>query len=292
MNVIDILSQIPKLNKDTLIAAPQIEATKKDVYDYLTESGIVIEVNHVENIMEKSKRLFEYCQKLHINICNIQDENYSKELKMINNPPALLYYRGDISKLNLLKIVAVIGTRKPSSDGEKISYNLGNVLSKKGYGVINGLALGCDTWALKGSMSANVSYPIAVVSGGVNEIYPKENRKLAEDILEKGGCIISEYPPDTEIKRYMYVQRDRIQAGLSNGIIIVEAMESSGTMHTVNYAKKYNRPIACYKEKNNVFTGNKKLIESGVLSLENDDDLRTFENSIRKNSLHQISFFE
>lgn len=88
------------------------------------------------------------------------------------------------------------------------------------------------------------------------------------------------------IQKYNYVQRDRIQAGLSDGIIMVEAMLDSGTMHTVNYVKRFNRYIACYKEKQRKLSGNRHLIESGVLALEDNESLKVFEENVNKKSYH------
>lgn len=292
MKLIEILNQIPKIHSDILVTAPKMDATKNDVYDFLKNSGIVMEIKDIEKTMERLKRLLEYYNEIGVKSCSIQDEVYSKKLKELTSAPAVIYYRGNISELNEKKLIAVIGTRKPSKDGEKISYNLGNVLSQKGYGVVNGLALGCDTYALKGCIDAKNTYPVAVMPCGLDEIYPKRNEELADEIIKKGGCLISEYEPNTAIQKYMYIQRDRIQAGLSDGVIMVEAMMDSGTMHTIDYAKQYGRYIACYKEKNNIFTGNAFLLKNGIQALENDEDLKVFENNINNRSFHQVSLFE
>lgn len=292
MKLIEVLNQIPKLNKEILISAPKIDATNKDVCDYLKDSGIIFEASDVDTAVERLKRLLEYYSKFGVMSCSIQDEAYSKRLKEITTPPAVIYYLGNITQLNKMKLIAIIGTRKPSGDGAKVSYNLGNVLSKKGYGVVNGLALGCDSYALKGCIDAGVAYPVAVMPCGLDEIYPKRNKELADEILDKGGCLISEYGPNTSVQKHMYVQRDRIQAGLSDGVIMVEAMKDSGTMHTINFAKKYNRYIACYKEKNNTFTGNKYLLDTGTQALENDKDLKLFEKNVNSGGFHQVSLFE
>ena len=292
MKLIEVLNQIPKLDKEILISAPKIDATNKDVCDYLKDSGIIFETSDVDTAVERLKRLLEYYSKFGVMSCSIQDEAYSKRLKEITTPPAVIYYLGNIAQLNKMKLIALIGTRKPSEDGTKVSYNLGNVLSKKGYGVVNGLALGCDSYALKGCIDAGVAYPVAVMPCGLDEIYPKRNKELADEILDKGGCLISEYGPKTSVQKHMYVQRDRIQAGLSDGVIMVEAMKDSGTMHTINFAKKYNRYIACCKEKNNIFTGNKYLLDIGVQVLENDKDLKLFEKNVNSGGFHQMSLFD
>lgn len=121
---------------------------------------------------------------------------------------------------------------------------------------------------------------------------PKQNQELAEEIVRKGGCLISEYVPKTAVQKYNYVQRDRIQAGLSDGVIMIEAMLDSGTMHTINYAKRFNRYIACYKEKSGIFTGNEQLIKSGTQALTDDESLKIFEKNISTNGYHQTTLFD
>lgn len=104
---------------------------------------------------------------------------------------------------------------------------------------------GCDAEALKGALAAGGKCAV-VLPCGINEIYPKSNQWIAEEVLKQGGCLISEYPEGTRPEKYRFVQRDRLQSGMSQGVLVVEAMEKSGTMHTAEYAKKQNRRLACY----------------------------------------------
>lgn len=292
MKLIEVLSQIPKLNRDILVSAPHIDATEYDVSCYLKESGMMIETSDIRKAMDTQSRLLEYLNQISVVPCNIQEGNYPQRLKDISTAPAVIYYKGDISLLNKKKMVAIIGTREPSEDGKKISHNLGNVLSEKGYGVVNGLAIGCDTYALQGCLEASQSYPVAVLPCGLDKVYPKQNQELADEIVRKGGCLISEYIPKTAVQKYNYVQRDRIQAGLSDGVIMIEAMLDSGTMHTINYAKRFNRYIAYYKEKSGIFTGNEQLIKSGTQALTDDESLKIFEKNISTNGYHQTTLFD
>lgn len=292
MKSIEVLNQISQVNSKIIYDSPAVEMTKAELLEYIAEKKIEIDKKLIDQAINKVERIENNCAQLGIKKCCIHDKEYPYQLSTIKQPPVVLYYKGDIFKLNQKKNVAVIGTRKPTQEGERISYNLANVLSKRGYGIINGLALGCDTYAIKGSIDADVQYPVAVLAGGLDKIYPKSNEKLAEDILSKNGCLISEYEPFTEVKRYMYVQRDRIQAGLSDGVIMIEAMKESGTMHTINYAKAYDRVVACYKEKSGNFTGNQYLMEEGCLVLENNDDLQKFEDMLRRLTYYQMSLFK
>jgi DNA processing protein len=140
--------------------------------------------------------------------------------------------------------MAVIGSRHVSDNGIKQAFKIGFKLAKMDINVVNGLAIGCDTYALKGALSVGGKC-IAVMPCGLERIVPKSNYRLADEILAKDGLLISEYPVGSEIEKYMYVERDRLQSDISKGVIVVEAGFKSGTMYTVRAARKQGKPIAC-----------------------------------------------
>lgn len=175
--------------------------------------------------------------------------------------PKFLYYRGNIGLLQG-SVVAVIGPREISERGKAISRNIAQALCKREKIVLNGLALGCDAEALNGVVECG-GKGIAVMPCGLDQIYPKTNQRLAEEILEKGGCLISEYPEGISPRKENFVARDRLQALFSSLVIVVESREGSGTWHTVEYARRYQRLVACYLEKNGNFSkGNEMLVQS------------------------------
>lgn len=167
---------------------------------------------------------------------------------MVKGAPDCLYYRGDIS---LLKedVVAVIGSREISEWGKAVTKNISRALCRRGKTVLNGLALGCDAVALKEALDCG-GKAVAVMPCGLDEVYPKTNRKLAEELLEKGGCLVSEYPPGVHPRKESFVARDRLQALFSGLVIVVESRQGSGTWHTVEYARRYQKMVACYIGKN------------------------------------------
>ena len=167
---------------------------------------------------------------------------------VLKGAPDCLYYRGDIS---LLKedVVAVIGSREISEWGKTVTKNISRALCRRGKTVLNGLALGCDAVALKEALDCG-GKAVAVMPCGLDEIYPKTNRKLAEELLEKGGCLVSEYPPGVHPRKESFVARDRLQALFSGLVIVVESRQGSGTWHTVEYARRYQKMVACYIGKN------------------------------------------
>lgn len=197
-----------------------------------------------------------------IRSCEKNEECYPKALRDIKSAPDILYYVGDLSACENI-VIAVVGKRDASERYLKIAKLFGGVLAQKGVTVLNGLAIGVDAYASEGAVEAK-GRVIAVMPGGLDEIYPKSNLKLAERIVENGGCLISEYPCGTRPQKYTFVQRDRIQAMLSNKVFIVDAEKDGGTMHTADYAVKYAKPLGCFVEENGAESpsGNQMLVDS------------------------------
>lgn len=212
-----------------------------------------------------------------IKSCKASDTGYPSDLKKLKDCPPILYYKGNIEILNQRKNIAVIGSRKVSENGGKLAYNAGRIIGERGFNLVNGLALGCDTEALKGALAAGGKC-VAIFPCGLNEIYPKANQWLADEILKQGGCLLSEYPEGTRPEKYRFVQRDRLQSGMSKGILVVEAMEKSGTMHTVEYARRQKRRMACYyHEFLKYSTGNTKIENSYQAEvIKTNDDLEHY----------------
>ena len=197
-----------------------------------------------------------------IQSCQKGDECYPKTLRDMKSAPDILYYVGDIAACENV-VIAVVGKRDAAERYLKIAKMIGGVLANKGFTVLNGLAIGVDAYALEGALEANGKV-VAVMPGGLDEIYPKSNQKLAERIVENGGCLISEYPNGTRPQKYTFVQRDRIQAMISNKVFVVDAEKDGGTMHTADYALKFDRPLGCFIEENGVQSpsGNRMLVDN------------------------------
>lgn len=196
-----------------------------------------------------------------IKSCQKNDECYPKTLRDIKAAPDILYYIGDISACENV-VIAVVGKRDATERYLKIAKMVGGVLANKGFTVLNGLAIGVDAYASEGAVEAKGKV-VAVMPGGLDEVYPKSNQKLAERIVENGGCLISEYPNGIRPQNYTFVQRDRIQAMLSNKVFIVDAEKDGGTMHTADYALKYAKPLGCFIEETGVPSpsGNRILVD-------------------------------
>ena len=162
-------------------------------------------------------------------------------------------------------MVAIIGSRKATRTGNSKAYDLGISYAKKGYVVVSGLALGCDASAHRGCMAADGG-TIAIVATGLNLVHPRENIPLQEEILRKGGLILSEQPLGVKANPTRLVSRNRLQAALSEEVIVAVCPKHSGTMHTVRFAQKYGKKVKAarlpYDKEEN--SGNKYIIDTGI----------------------------
>ena len=166
---------------------------------------------------------------------------YPEQLREIYDPPPVLWVRGSVQLLSRPGI-AVVGTRHPSPYGQGVAEMLSRDLAARGLIIVSGMARGIDTCAHKGALAARTS-TIAVWGTGIDVVYPKENRKLAEDILATGGAIVSEVPTGTFPAPQNFPRRNRIISGLSIGVLVVEASENSGTRVTARCAAEQNRDL-------------------------------------------------
>ena len=207
-----------------------------------------------EDIIESYKQsllIEENCKKFGIQCLSILDKKFPKYLFRINNPVVIFYYKGNINLLlENKRRIAIVGTRNPSIKGEKIAFSLAKIITKNEGIVVSGLASGIDTQAHLGTLEHDKS-TIAVLGSGLDVIYPKENTKIFNKILEKDGCLLSEYPPKSKINKSNFVNRNRIQSAISSLIIAIEASMDSGTMHTINYGIQQNKNIIIYKIQDN-----------------------------------------
>jgi DNA processing protein len=166
---------------------------------------------------------------------------YPERLREIFDPPPVLWVRGDTSLLSKPSI-AIVGTRHPTPYGSGISEMLARELAARKLLIVSGMARGIDTCAHKGALVARMP-TVAVWGTGIDVVYPKENRKLAENILELGGAIVSEVPMGTFPAPQNFPRRNRIISGLSIGVLVVEASENSGTRVTARCAAEQNRDL-------------------------------------------------
>jgi len=170
-----------------------------------------------------------------------EDADYPERLREIYDPPAVLWIRGDV-RLLARPGIAVVGTRQPSPYGAGMAELLSRDLANRRLVILSGMARGVDTAAHKGAIEAG-GKTVAVWGTGIDVIYPKENKKLAESIVATGGAIVSEYPMGTFPAPQNFPIRNRILSGMSVGVLVIEAAEYSGTRITARCAMEQNRDV-------------------------------------------------
>ncbi|MEG5032966.1 DNA-processing protein DprA [Microcoleus sp. AT3-D2] len=172
------------------------------------------------------------------------DPDYPRLLLEIPNPPPVLYYRGNVDRKEnhgITPTVAMVGTRSPSEYGRRWTRKISTALARSGFTVVSGLAAGIDTEAHTGCLEAG-GRTFAVVGTGVDIVYPKQNERLCDRILQQ-GLVISEYPAGTQPNRTNFPRRNRIIAGLSRATIVIEAPHKSGALITAYQANDFCRDV-------------------------------------------------
>lgn len=173
--------------------------------------------------------------------------------------------------------VSIVGSRRASRESLRASFEFGFLIASANRTVYSGLALGCDTRGHLGCLEAGGN-TVAVLPCGLNYVAPVSNRALAERIKESGGCLVSEYSPDTPPRNFRFVERNRVIVSLSQAVIVMEAEECSGTMHTARFALEQGKALSCYiPESGPVSSGCRLLLENyGATPLRNTADLVSF----------------
>lgn len=167
---------------------------------------------------------------------------YSSKLRSISDPPIGLFVVGNANLLNSQnKSIAIVGTRQPSNYGEEIAKTFARDLALSGCTIISGLAIGIDNFAHQGALEAQGD-TIAVLGCGVDNI-PSSRAKLYKEIISSGGTIVSEFPPGTYVQKGFFVSRNRIVSGLSNGVLVIEGTDRSGTLITAKYAADQGKDV-------------------------------------------------
>ena len=191
--------------------------------------------------LEEPERILEECDRLGLRILTMGDADYPDRLKNIYGPPLVLYVRGKLPRFDEEAAVALVGARKPSAYGLRMAEKLGSELTRGGGLVVSGIAQGVDAAAIRGALKAGGPV-VSVLGGGIDVIYPWQNRFLYEDVAAS-GALLSEYPPGTEPAGWHFPVRNRIISGLCLGVTAVECGLHSGTMTTVEQALDQDRDI-------------------------------------------------
>lgn len=195
-----------------------------------------------ETALEAADRQIEMATRYAGRILCVLDPDYPALLKEITDDPGVLYLRGEFAADDK-KSVAIIGTREPTVHGKRIAENISRFFAEKVWSVVSGLAVGCDTVAHETALEAN-GHTVAVLAHGLHIISPSQNRRLAERILDSGGALVSEYPFGQGAYPHQFVKRDKYQAGLAKGVVMVQSDLEGGSLHASRAAVEYGRWLA------------------------------------------------
>jgi DNA processing protein len=214
---------------------------------------------------EKAVQELENVKQLGGDILILDDGSYPTLLREITDPPITLYVKGDWQSCFDQPCVAVIGSRMCSTYGENAAEMLARDLASRGICIVSGLARGIDAAAHKGAIRGG-GKTVAVMGTGIDNVYPRDNTRLVREILESGGCIVSQFPLGTPPLKDNFPYRNRIISGLSLGVLIIEASERSGSLITARLAAEQDREVMAVP--GNITSGNSYgtnyLIKSGA----------------------------
>jgi DNA processing protein len=193
------------------------------------------------------------------------DGKYPALLREIYDPPLVLYHQGELPP-DTVPHVAVVGTRRPTGDALKAAFFIGLELAQNRAAVVSGLARGIDRAVHRGCVEGK-GRAVAVLGNGIDSVYPAGSRRLAEEVVERGGAVLSEYPPGTLPLKHHFPARNRIISGLSQAVIVVEAPEKSGALITSDYALEQGRELFVHETglKPGTGGGGLRLAEEGAV---------------------------
>ncbi|KYH12475.1 DNA-processing protein DprA [Neorickettsia sp. 179522] len=224
----------------------------------------------------------ELTEKFNASILSSCEKKYSKNLRLIRDPPPVLTVKGNIELLNTPSI-AIVGSRNATINSCNFAYSLARELAEEGYTIISGLAVGVDTAALK--ITDSTLPTIAIIGTGIDQYYPAENQRLQDKIIERGGLVATEVPFGKRGQSAHFARRNRIISGLSECVIIIEASENSGSLLTAQYALAQGKylfasPGAPYDKR---FSGSNRLLKQGAMLIENALDVIQSLNKKKRN---------
>lgn len=228
---------------------------------------------NIEKERANVQREFCYYRDNNIFIIDLNSSKYPARLKYIYDPPVVLFVKGQIDILNEECSVGVVGARKASNSSITIAYSVARDLSKAGSVVVSGLASGIDYYAHKGALDSG-GMTAAVLGNGIDIIYPRDNREMYERI-KREGALITEFPVGTTPFKRNFPMRNRIISGLSLGVAVVEASQTSGALITAMFALDHGREVMAFPglAASESFGGNNRLIKEGAHLVEDASDI-------------------
>lgn len=241
--------------------------------------------------LEDAEKEMQEAEKLGVRFVGIGEPDYPVFLKRAEASPPLIAIKGNVFAFQKTS-VGIVGSRNASAAGKKLASQFAHFLGDAGFTIISGLARGIDSVAHQASLKTGT---VAVMAGGINHIYPPENKKLYEDIISNGGAIISEMPIAWKPRATDFPRRNRIIAGLSLGLLVVEAALRSGSLITARQAAEMGRLIFAIPGSplDPRSVGTNKLLKDGALLTTHPSDIIETLTPLTTTSIHaQLNFFE
>lgn len=234
-----------------------------------------------------AEEILEICHREKLHVLTIQDAAYPVRLKNIPDPPAVLYYKGQLPELDAQPVIAVVGTRKASAYGLTTAKRMGYQIGKCGGIVVSGMAYGIDGMAMAGALTAGQKV-VGVLGCGADVVYPVSNRALFQDV-ERYGCILSEFPPGYPPSKWTFPKRNRIISGLSNGVLVVEAPEKSGALITARLAAEQGRDVFAVPGNIDIpsFVGSNRLLRDGAIMVSSGWDILSEYEALYPDKIHK-----
>lgn len=249
------------------------------------------EINRLVNSdLSQADTIISECKLLGYAVIDISESEYPQSLRDIDNPPAVIYVQGCLPDFNTQNSVSVVGTRKATVYGVKTAFELGANLSKEGFIVVSGGALGIDCAAHRGVLQSG-GVTVCVLGCGINYDYLRENKAM-RTLIAQSGAVVSEYPPGTSASARNFPQRNRIISALSQGLVVVEAPKASGSMITVSLALEQGKDV--FSVMGNIDSpyseGTNALIKSGAIPVTSYKDIVEFYTGINNTDYEQMLY--
>lgn len=284
--------------------------TGRELYEFLSmarERKLVPRLPELsfEDVEEKcvnAQRIIDASVASGIGVVSFLDDQFPKSLlKTVDEKgnlsvPVVLYYKGDISVASNPGL-AVIGTREPTSEGERIGEYFASEFAKRGFNIVSGLAIGCDTCGHRGALKVG-GKTTAFLAHGLTTIYPPQNVDLAEKIVQEGGLLMSEYSIGTPLSPYFLVARDRLQSGLAKATLVIQTGINGGTMHASKATLVAQKPlyVVGYKDgftqSHEKTEGNAFLVKKGAKYIFESDDIDEIAKMIKDVQPVKTTLFE
>ena len=247
------------------------------------------ELSNIKSVsLENCLKLIDVYNSKGFSVTGFSSPEYPDYLRNIYNPPAVLFYKGDIECLNRMPAITIVGARRSSNQSLMIAERISSELAQNGFVIVSGFARGTDIHSHLGAIRAGCP-TVCVMGCGLDIDYPKENFIYRDSVLKNGGVFISEYPLGTPPLQQNFPKRNRILSGVSRGVVIVEAGEKSGSLITAELAVEQNREVFCVPPADiydRRYAGNIRFLRDGAVAVYGYEDIagyfNPFENDIEK----------